>query len=285
MSFFDLDEGGEGIVKPAVRYRLEALETLDPFMPGVKTAVKGWTLKDEDVIGGGDYGYVYRVCLQGDCNYALKIGQIRLSEIEYNEKCAKHGVCKPVIDAWKCPLDEHHFQPDIVFITALLHENLGTRLARATSEQELWEIITRVMKVLLKCHHDVKLAHGDIKPDNIMLDKNGKIFLIDLGKSREIYNTCKYNDPNDQHDIDWIEKDWDRLARVYRRASRFPNPIDPDTTIADPEIAEFKMTVMESLGVRIENRSEAKKMSVRRAEYEIVSDLWKKTEEEIRNWY
>ena len=64
-------------------------------------------------------------------------------------------------------------------------ENLAQRLKRTgkpMGERKVREILPQLLDVL-KAVHNAGMWHLDLKPANIMLDKNGNIKLIDFGAS------------------------------------------------------------------------------------------------------
>lgn len=66
-------------------------------------------------------------------------------------------------------------------------ENLRERLERTgqpLTEEEVWKILPQILDAL-KYVHDVGLWHLDLKPGNIMVDKNGVAKLIDFGASKQ----------------------------------------------------------------------------------------------------
>lgn len=67
-------------------------------------------------------------------------------------------------------------------------ENLAQRLKRTgkpIGERKVREIIPQLLDAL-KAVHDAGMWHLDLKPANIMLDKNGSIKLIDFGASKQL---------------------------------------------------------------------------------------------------
>ena len=67
-------------------------------------------------------------------------------------------------------------------------ENLAERLKRIgkpMSEQEVRDILPQILDAL-KSIHDAGIWHLDLKPANIMLDKNGNVKLIDFGASKQL---------------------------------------------------------------------------------------------------
>jgi serine/threonine-protein kinase len=67
-------------------------------------------------------------------------------------------------------------------------ENLAERLKRTgkpMSEQEVYTILPQILNAL-KSVHDAGIWHLDLKPANIMLDKVGKVKLIDFGASKQL---------------------------------------------------------------------------------------------------
>ena len=57
----------------------------------------------------------------------------------------------------------------------------------ALTEQDALKIMRDVLYVM-DAVHSQELTHMDIKPANIMLDKNGQVYLIDFGASKQIYS-------------------------------------------------------------------------------------------------
>jgi Serine/threonine protein kinase len=67
-------------------------------------------------------------------------------------------------------------------------ENLSQRLKRTgkpMAERKVREIFFQLLDAL-KAVHDAGMWHLDIKPANIMLDKNGNVKLIDFGASKQL---------------------------------------------------------------------------------------------------
>lgn len=67
-------------------------------------------------------------------------------------------------------------------------ENLAERLkltGKPMTEKEVGEILPQILDAL-KVVHDAGIWHLDLKPANIMIDKTGKIKLIDFGASKQL---------------------------------------------------------------------------------------------------
>ena len=67
-------------------------------------------------------------------------------------------------------------------------ENLAERLKRTgkpMTEQEVRDILPQILDAL-KSIHDAGIWHLDLKPANIMLEKGGKVKLIDFGASKQL---------------------------------------------------------------------------------------------------
>ena len=67
-------------------------------------------------------------------------------------------------------------------------ENLAERMRRTGRPMEESEVRLILPQILdaLKAVHEAGIWHLDLKPDNIMLDKSGKIKLIDFGASKQL---------------------------------------------------------------------------------------------------
>jgi serine/threonine protein kinase len=73
-------------------------------------------------------------------------------------------------------------------------ESLAARIARQPfSESELLELARQVLKVLAYLHDRTPpVIHRDIKPDNILLQPNGKLVVVDFGSARGITGPRTY---------------------------------------------------------------------------------------------
>lgn len=67
-------------------------------------------------------------------------------------------------------------------------ESLAERLKRTDksfSEAEVKKLLPQLLDALKEVHQN-KIWHLDLKPGNVMLDNNGKVYLIDFGASKQI---------------------------------------------------------------------------------------------------
>ena len=69
-------------------------------------------------------------------------------------------------------------------------ESLGERLkhlGRPMTEQEVEPLLRQTLEALATVHQQ-KIWHLDIKPANMMVDRQGRLFLIDFGASKQMHN-------------------------------------------------------------------------------------------------
>ena len=95
-----------------------------------------------------------------------------------------HNLCNPHIVKVSDLFDEN--RTSYYVMEYIDGESLGNRLNRcgALSEQETLGYVNQILDAL-NAIHDAGIYHLDIKPDNIMVDKNGQIKLIDFGASKQ----------------------------------------------------------------------------------------------------
>lgn len=68
-------------------------------------------------------------------------------------------------------------------------ESLGARMKRTgmpLSEEQAWKLLPQMLEALDTVHNE-GIWHLDIKPGNIMLDKNDNAYLIDFGASKQVH--------------------------------------------------------------------------------------------------
>ena len=65
------------------------------------------------------------------------------------------------------------------------------RLERPLTEDEVMPLLYQVLDALESVHSE-QIWHLDIKPDNIMVDESGRIYLIDFGASKQLHTVDGY---------------------------------------------------------------------------------------------
>jgi serine/threonine protein kinase len=100
--------------------------------------------------------------------------------------------------------------------------------------------------------HNTGLLHFDVKPDNILVDDSGHVFITDLGFAREFGPGATY--PTETTRVGFTYKyahpsltDPDKGARITRTAARATNQVRVDTLSPILDVFAFGRTVQETL--------------------------------------
>ena len=133
-------------------------------------------------------------------------------------------------------------------------ENLKERLARThkpMKESEVKDVLTQVLDALREVH-DQGIWHLDLKPANVMVDRDGVVKLIDFGASKQFNNktggalsTSAVTFTNGYAPIEQMEKSYEKFgpwtdfyalgATLYNLLSNqrppMPSDINDDTTL------------------------------------------------------
>lgn len=139
------------------------------------------------LLGAGSFGYVVKAMdLQRDELVAIKIQKnvkdfdIFESEIENLKKISND--CDNLV----CIKDYGIYNGNIYIVMDFIEgDNLRKFVEKyKTNVFVLHRMLEKLFKQLIKAVkklHSKNMAHMDIKPENIMVDKNEKLFLVDLG--------------------------------------------------------------------------------------------------------
>ena len=179
------------------------------LQPG--TTLQGGKYRIESVIGQGGFGNTYvansstmgtvaikEFFWKGVCERDEATGGVSVSDI------AHYGNFRQQKEKFKTEARrlQQFNTPHIVKVYDLFEEN-GTayyvmdyidgqnlsdrmrRLDRALTEDEVHEMLPQILEAL-RCVHAAGLWHLDLKPSNIMVDRQGGVRLIDFGASKQL---------------------------------------------------------------------------------------------------
>lgn len=146
-----------------------------------------------DVIGEGSYGKVYRVIDPNNRIYAMKTLKINYQDkknVEHVQremetlKKLKHPNIIDLIDFIE---QDNHVYLIIGYMNTDLKGFLNKNKTRIT--MAFLKSVTKQIVEGLKCIHDSRILHRDIKSSNILLDDKGNIKIADFSLSRVMNNT------------------------------------------------------------------------------------------------
>jgi len=188
---------------------------------------KGWRFIRD--IGAGGHGTI-KLVLRADTQtqYALK-GLQRKSDRDRRERLKrevdslrrlKHPRISMLVDHNTEELDS---ETELYLVTEFIEgEHLGSRVKTAghIALAESIKLISEILNTLEYCH-TMRVIHRDIKPDNVMLSKDGYPVLIDFGLSYDLT----------QHQNDSLTGSQQGLANAFLRlpeleVSDVENPSD-----------------------------------------------------------
>ena len=160
------------------------MNQLDPSIPQVEPPVSS------KFIESGNFGKTY---LSDDNQYAIKVIDLKkkylnISETIKNEIENYHNI-STFCPNYFCPFVGYHYANGFLSITMKycgtdMYSYLNT--AERTPKQKY--IIFRKLATALKCLHDNGHIHFDLKPENVVIDKELNVKLIDAGSLTNLLN-------------------------------------------------------------------------------------------------
>lgn len=146
-------------------------------------------------IGKGGFSQTFLATDENENQYAIKkinldLHDIRLlhiveKEIEFIQKISHPNIPK-FYESFK--VRENDYLEVNIVQEYIEGQNLYQLIkdGKHFTENEVIKILIQVLKILELLHNsNPSMIHRDIKPSNIMIDNNGKIFLIDFGAIKE----------------------------------------------------------------------------------------------------
>ena len=155
---------------------------------------------DDDEIGHGSYGSVYRVAIDGD-DYALKriripegregreycreIAEELLGETEMLRKVCDHP---NIVTVFESEMIETETGYDIFILMELLEPFPEYQLRHEMTEPDAIHLGIDVCSALEACEQN-GILHRDLKPDNILVDEAGNFKICDFGVAKNLERT------------------------------------------------------------------------------------------------
>ncbi|UCD18129.1 MAG: serine/threonine protein kinase, partial [Candidatus Zixiibacteriota bacterium] len=159
-------------------------QTNDPL------GIKGWKIggkyKVSSHIGGGGFGEVYE-------GYNVNLPEQRLvikffKRVQSRDKFAKEAKILCLLDHPNICRVIDFLPEEGALVVPYIDGKDGAKILRESGPlpEELYLRLARDLSSALAFAHRQKVAHRDIKPGNILVDKNNHIYLIDFGIAKEV---------------------------------------------------------------------------------------------------
>ena len=162
----------------------ESGRVLDPL--GIIGWVIGGKYKIKSYLGGGGFGEVYE-------GYNENLAEQRLvlkffKRVQAREKFAKEAKILCMLDHPNiCRVIDYLPEEGAVVVAFIDGKDGGVILKESGAlPEERFLTVARAMTAAIAYAHEKKIAHRDIKPGNIIIDRNDNVFLIDFGIAKEM---------------------------------------------------------------------------------------------------
>ena len=142
-------------------------------------------------LGTGSYGTVLKGQYKGDLVAVKLFGSEELRDDEYRAMKHLPGDRTVGFPFMHCKGEVHSRVYYIVY-DIIEGNTLDEYFRVPRSKSELLQAFTKLSEIVRILHDEMKMRHRDIKADNVLVNKEGEVFLIDFGKARTA-NDEKYN--------------------------------------------------------------------------------------------
>lgn len=162
----------------------ESPESRDPL------GIIGWTIGGKyritGYIGGGGFGEVYE-------GYNENLAEQRLvvkffKRVQEREKFDKEARILCLLDHPNISRVIDYLPDEGAVVVAYIDGKDGKKILRESGAlpKNQFLNVSRALTSAAAYAHDQKIAHRDIKPDNILIDKNDHVYLIDFGIAKKL---------------------------------------------------------------------------------------------------
>lgn len=137
-------------------------------------------------LGAGGFGEVYN-------GFNVNLPEQRLvlkffKEVQAREQFAKEAKILCLVDHPNISRVIDFLGDEGALVVAFIDGKDGSQILKESGKlsEKLYLEVARTMTDALAHAHERQIAHRDIKPANIMVDSNGRVYLIDFGIAKEI---------------------------------------------------------------------------------------------------
>ncbi len=168
-------------------HRLDSPEdTPAPDPLGIIGWVIGGKYKIGAYIGGGGFGEVYSACNVNLTEQRLIIKFFK--RVQAREKFAKEAKILCLLDHPNICRVIDFLPDDGAVVVAFIDGRDGAKVLKESGPlaPDLFKKVALALTDAMTYAHEKKIAHRDIKPGNLIIDKNEHVYLIDFGIAKEI---------------------------------------------------------------------------------------------------
>jgi len=152
--------------------------------------IKGWIIADkykiDSYLGGGGFGEVYNAHNVNLVEQRLVIKFFK--RVQAREKFDKEAKILCMLDHPNISRVIDYLPDEGAVVVAFIDGIDGSRMLKQSGalRPDLFLKVARAMTSAIAYAHEKKIAHRDIKPGNILIDKNEQVYLIDFGIAKEM---------------------------------------------------------------------------------------------------
>lgn len=156
----------------------------DPL--GIMGWVIGGKYKIQAYLGGGGFGEVYEAHNENLPEQRLVIKFFK--RVQAREKFAKEAKILCMLDHPNISRVIDYLPEEGAVVVAYIDGKDGGVILKESGAlpEELFKKVARSISSAIAYAHEKKIAHRDIKPGNIIIDKNENVYLIDFGIAKEM---------------------------------------------------------------------------------------------------